>query len=285
MKRPSLPSLTLATIATAVAISLSACGSSQSTDKPAAASAAPAPAAASAPAPAATIAEVPAKPVEAPPPAPAVSTPKPAAKHNPEPKPVTETASTAPSEPPPAPKAAPVEKTVPAGTQLEVELLDNASSKTSHVGDPFRARVTKDVVIDGNAVVRQGSIATGVVTEAIPLKAIGGAASLGLKFQTLELTDGAKSALVASLLEKGKSETGKDAGTIAGAAAGGALLGRILSKHDKTKGTLIGAAVGAAAGTGIAASTKGQEIELPPGTPLVLHIEAPLTVMVQPVGS
>jgi hypothetical protein len=60
------------------------------------------------------------------------------------------------------------------------------------------------------------------------------------------------------------------------------LLGRLLSHNDKTKGTLIGAAVGAAAGTGVAAATKGQEVELPAGTVLVLRLEQPLTVTVQP---
>ena len=40
--------------------------------------------------------------------------------------------------------------------------------------------------------------------------------------------------------------------------------------------------MGAAAGAGIAAGTKGQEVELPAGTPVAIHLDAPLTVMVQP---
>jgi hypothetical protein len=160
--------------------------------------------------------------------------------------------------------------------------LDGASSKTSQVGGSVRARVTKAVVIDGLTVVPVGAIVDGTVTEAIPLKKIGGAASLGLRFDTLELAGGARTAISAGLHEQGKSETGKDAGTIAGATAGGALLGRLLSKNDKTKGTLIGAAVGAAAGTGAAAATKGQEVELAAGTPLTLRLEQPIQIMVQP---
>ena len=142
--------------------------------------------------------------------------------------------------------------------------------------------MTKAVVVDGLTVIPEGATINGTVTEAIPLKKIGGAASLGLSFETVELAGGAKAAIVAGLHEKGKSESGKDAGTIAGATAGGALLGRLLSKNDKTKGTLIGAAVGAAAGTGAAAATKGKEVELPAGTLLALHLEQPMTVTVQP---
>ena len=173
-------------------------------------------------------------------------------------------------------------KTIAAGTSLDVELLDGASSKTSLVGDAVRARVTNPIIIDGLTVVPAGTIVGGTVTEAIPLKKIGGMATLGLRFDTLELAGGERKAIAAGLHEQGKSETGKDAGTIAGATAAGALLGRLLSKNDKTKGTLIGAAVGAAAGTGAAAATKGQEVELPAGTPLALRVEEALTVTVQP---
>jgi hypothetical protein len=175
-----------------------------------------------------------------------------------------------------------VVKTLAAGTDLDVELLDGASSKTSQVGNAVRARVKNAIVVDGLTVIPEGAIIDGTVTEAVPLKKIGGAASLGLRFDTIELAGGAKTAISAGLHEQGKSESGKDAGTIAGATAGGALLGRLLSKHDKTKGTLIGAVVGAAAGTGAAAATKGQEVELPAGTPLALHLEQPLTITVQP---
>jgi len=180
------------------------------------------------------------------------------------------------------PKPEPVAKTIAAGTDLNVELLDGASSKASPVGSVVRARVTRAVVVDGQTVVPEGAIVNGTVTEAIPLRKIGGAASLGLRFDTLELAGGARTAISAGLHEQGKSEDGKDAGTIAGATAGGALLGRLLSKNDKTKGTLIGAVVGAAAGTGVAAATKGKEVELPAGTALALHLELPVTIMVQP---
>jgi len=257
----------LATLAVASVLTLAACGGNKPADQ-AAAPAAAVPTATEAPA----AAPPSAAPTNAPPPAAEVaeSRPRPAAKPQPKPAPT------------PTPRPEPVVKTVAAGTDIDVELIDGASSKTSNVGDTVRARVTKAIVIDGLTVVPAGAVAEGTVTEAIGLMKIGGQASLGLRFDTLDLGDGGRTPIGVQIRQQGKSETGKDAGTIAGATAGGALLGRLLSKHDKTKGTLIGAAVGAAAGTGAAAATKGQEVELPAGTPMALHLEHALEIKVQP---
>jgi len=278
--RTCLP-LALAALASLV---LLACGGNRSSEQ------APPPAS-SAPAPAAAPAATPAPPQETPAAqttradaAPVATRPSATETRKPTPKPQPE--PVAESEPAARPEAVakrePVAKTIATGTELDVELVNGASSKTSKAGDVVGARVTKAVVVDGLTVVPQGAIIDGTVTVAVPLNKIGGTASLGLRFDTLELGDGEKAAIVAGVSQKGKSESGKDAGTIAGATAGGALLGRLLSKGDKTKGALIGAVVGAAAGTGIAAATKGQEVDLPSGTPLVLHLEQPLTVSVQP---
>ncbi len=262
--RPNV-TFVLPILATTAALSLCSCGR----DRPVEQASAPAPAPAATPAP-----QPEPQPVQTAPPAEAPPASRPAARpaHKPGPR----------LEPAPAPRPEPVAKTIAAGTDLDVELLDGASSKTSPVGSVLRARVTRAVVVDGLTVVPEGAIVNGTVTEAIPLRKIGGAASLGLRFDTLELAGVGRTAISAGLHEKGKSEDGKDAGTIAGATAGGALLGRLLSKDDKTKGTLIGAVVGAAAGTGVAAATKGKEVELPAGTPLALHLELPVTIMVQP---
>jgi len=249
-----------------LALTLQACGGSPPAQQAAAPSpggAAPSadattPAAAPAPAPA-TVAQAPAP---AAPPSPKAA-PKPEVRH----------------EPKPAPKPEPIVKTLAPGTEIDVTLLDGASSKGSQVGDAVRAKVVKPVVVDGLTVVPQGTIVSGVVTEAVPLKKIGGAASLGIKFSSLDA--GGPVPIDASVHLKGKSETGKDAGTIAGATVGGAILGNLVAgKHDKTKGTLIGAAVGAAAGTGAAAATKGQEVVLPEGAPLTLRLVDPVSVTV-----
>lgn len=184
------------------------------------------------------------------------------------------------SEPAPERKPEPVMMTVPQGAMFDVALIDPLSSKTSQVGDAFRARVTADVMQDGHVVIPAGAMVHGTVTEAVSLKKIGGTAKLGLQFTQLELPSGGSSTISATFSQKGKSETKKDAATIGGATAGGALLGRLLKDDDKGKGTVIGAVVGAAAGTAIAAKTKGQEIELAEGATLSLTLSAPAEVAV-----
>ena len=220
-----------------------------------------------------------AAPAPAPAPAPSKPKPKPQPQSQPpaQPKPVAEAV---PPPPAPVPAPEPVVKTLGVGTEIQVSLETAASSKTSQVGDPVRAKVTTPLSMDGLTVIPEGATVVGTITEAVPVKKIGGAASLGVRFDAIELRNQTV-VIDASVQQKAKSQTGKDAGTIAGATVGGALLGRLLSKHDKTKGTIIGAAVGAAAGTGAAVATKGQEVEFAPGTPFVLRLETATNVTVQ----
>ena len=161
---------------------------------------------------------------------------------------------------------------VPAGTVMEVELLEGLSSQTSEAGDIFRARVASDVATDGAVGIPAGSEVVGVVTEVVPLGKVGGRAKLGLKFTDLVLPSGRTVPIDATLVQQGPSETRKDAATIGGAAAGGAILGRVLSKKDRSKGTVIGAIIGAAAGA-VLASRNGEEVVIPEGTRLDLKLD------------
>ncbi|HEX6863256.1 MAG TPA: hypothetical protein VF414_10600, partial [Thermoanaerobaculia bacterium] len=123
---------------------------------------------------------------------------------------------------------APLVVSVPAGTVMEVELLEGLSSQTSEVGDIFRARVASDVSSDGAVGIPAGAEVVGVVTEVVPLGKVGGRAKLGLKFTDLVLPNGRTVPIDASLVQQGSNETRRDAATIGGAAAGGAILGRVL---------------------------------------------------------
>jgi hypothetical protein len=164
--------------------------------------------------------------------------------------------------------------TVPSGTVLRVEFLENLSSQTSEPGDIFRARVSSDVTADGGQVViPAGSEVVGVVGEAVPLRKVGGQAKLTLKFTDLVLPTGSTVPIRASFVGQGRNETGKDAATIGGAAAGGAILGRVLSKGNRSRGAIIGAIIGAAAGTAIASRTPGEEVTIDRGTAVDLKLD------------
>ncbi len=222
--------------------------------------------------------------------APAAETPvrqEEAAPAKPRPAPAAKPAATEPApaaqvvEEAPKP-AEPIVVTLPAGTPVDLAMVDAIGSRTSKPGDAFRATVLKDVVCEGHVVVPQGSTVNGLVTEAVPLGKIGGTAKLVVEFTGAVLPSGETLPIFATLEQVGKSESGKDAATIGGAAAVGGLLGRALSKDDKAKGTVLGALAGAAAGGAVAAKTKGQEIEFPAGTNLVIQTARSLEVHIRP---
>lgn len=175
-------------------------------------------------------------------------------------------------------RPAPLVVEVPAGTVMEVEFLEGLSSETSEAGDLFRVRVASDVASDGAVGIPAGSEILGVVTEAVPLKKVGGRAKLALKFTDLVLPSGKTVPIQASLVTEGRNETRKDAATIGGAAAGGAILGRVLSRKDRSRGAVIGAIIGAAAGAAIASKTPGEEVTIDRGTRLDLKLDDELEV-------
>jgi hypothetical protein len=173
-----------------------------------------------------------------------------------------------------------IEKTVPPGTRLHVEMLDTVSSADSSAGDAVAARVTEDVVVDQKVVIPAGATVSGQVVEARGLRKIGGRALLRVVFESVDLP-GDDAAIHASWGREGKSETKKDVATIGGATAGGALLGRLLGHNHEARGTAVGALVGAGAGTAIAAGTKGEEVVLATGAHLELRLDSPVTVKIE----
>jgi hypothetical protein len=56
--------------------------------------------------------------------------------------------------------------TVPAGTRIMVETLDNLDSSRQKAGHRFRARLAGDMVVDGKVVAPGGSILYGILAEA-----------------------------------------------------------------------------------------------------------------------
>ena len=175
-----------------------------------------------------------------------------------------------------APRAEPA--TVSTGTVVAAEFLETLSSESSRVGDTFRARLTDDVRQGGRVVIPAGSEVVGEVTEAVPLRKVGGRAKLAVRFTDLVLPHGVSVPIDASFVGEGKSETRRDAATIGGAAAGGAVLGRVINKKDRSRGAVIGAILGAAIGTAIASRTDGEEVKIYEGSILDLRFDAPVEI-------
>lgn len=172
----------------------------------------------------------------------------------------------------------PIVLTVPSLTSLEIDLDDDLSSETSLIGDTVTATVAQDVIVDDLVAVAAGSQIQGFVTRAVPTRSFGGAAQLELSFDRLITPTGDALPIAAVLEVAGQRQKKKDAATIGGSAAGGAVLGRILNDKDRDEGTAVGAVVGAAIGAIVAANNRVDPVELPAGTPLVLTLDAPLTI-------
>ena len=201
-----------------------------------------------------------------------------------EPAPEAEAETTEP-EPEPEPEEElsaeeprPEPATVEAGTVFGVEFLETLSSASSRPGETFRARVTRDLRQDGRVVIPAGSEVVGEVTEAVPLRKVGGRAKLAVRFTDLVLPTGTSVPIEASFVGQGRSETGRDAATIGGAAAGGAILGRVLNKGDRSKGAVIGAIIGAVVGTAVASRTPGEEVTIDEGTVVDLKLDEAMEI-------
>src|SRR5882724_10324502 len=240
--------------------------------------------------PASTSNPAPSTPPPAPPPQEAATTPQPTTGQpaatgqaaTPRPRPAAQAHAPGSQNPVPtatAFKAPPAREEmieVPAGTVLEMEIVEALSSKTNVLGDAFHAKVTDAVTIGGQTVIPEGSIVEGSVTEAVSAKKMSGQASLSLEFSKLTLPDGKSVAISGMLSEKGKKIGRRTGAVVGGSAAGGALLGRIIGKN--TKGAVVGGLLGAAAGTGVAATQKGQELKLPEGTAFHIEMTGPAQV-------
>jgi outer membrane lipoprotein SlyB len=77
---------------------------------------------------------------------------------------------------------------------------------------------------------------------------------------------------------KGKGEGGKTAGKVLGGTGLGALIGGIAGGGA---GAAIGALAGAAGGTAIAASKKGEQLQIPSESLLEFRLEQPVALPVR----
>ena len=142
--------------------------------------------------------------------------------------------------------------------------------------------MARNIVNDeGQVVIPIDSTIIGRVTEARPLRRVGGQATLGLEFTDLVLPDGDRVAIRASFLALGVDKR-RDKKKIGVAAAVGAVLGGILG--GDARGAAAGAAVGAAAGTAVVATRKNAEVEIPPGEILAMRLEEVVTTETEMVG-
>jgi hypothetical protein len=161
---------------------------------------------------------------------------------------------------------------LPEGTAIRLRLDQPLSSRTARSEDRFEASVLGPVRQDGILVIPAGTRVRGYVRRAEPAHRPSKAGQLDLDFDTLYLGPerlDMRVNVAAIEGDDGGSDTGKKAGI---GAAIGAVLGGILGG---AKGAVIGVAVG---GGGAVVATKGDDVELPAGTVILVRLERPLNV-------
>ena len=138
-----------------------------------------------------------------------------------------------------------------------MKLETTLATFSSKAGDPFSARVTEPVVIDGKTVIPIGTTVEGRVTKTNEPRRIAGKPTIAIFPENLVLPNGDRFMLNATLVDtnarhgtdvntegqfKGAGHDGKDLTEIGMGTGGGMLIGGLAGGG---KGLLIGGAVGA----------------------------------------
>ncbi|HET7892066.1 MAG TPA: hypothetical protein VFL34_11090 [Candidatus Sulfotelmatobacter sp.] len=188
----------------------------------------------------------------------------------------------------PAPSAPAIAGSVPAGTTLMVRLDTTLATFSNRVGDPFQAKVTQAIVVNGATVIPVGATVEGRVTKVNEPRRISGRPTIGILPEAVILPSGERFFLDATLTDtnlrgtdvnqegqfKGTTRDRRDNLEAGGGAAGGMLIGGLIGGGP---GVLIGGAIGAGSATAHWLATHRSAI-LPSGTQLTLELNRPLTM-------
>jgi hypothetical protein len=181
---------------------------------------------------------------------------------------------------------------VPAGTALMVKLGTTLATFSNRVGDPFQAKVTQAVVVNGVTLIPVGATVEGRVTQVKEPRRISGKPTIGILPEAVILPTGERYYLDATLIDtnihgtdvssegefKGAGHDRRDQLEIGGGTAGGMLVGGLIGGGP---GVLIGGAVGAGATT-VHWLAKHRSAALPAGTELTLELNRPMAMGAAP---
>jgi len=167
--------------------------------------------------------------------------------------------------------------TVPAGTRILIRTVDAIDSSKQKTGFRFTATLETNLQVEATVVAPRGTTIYGRLAEASSAGRMSGSSELQLEMTDIVINGTAYPLLTSTYEVKGKGEGGNTAKKVIGGAGLGALIGGIAGGG---KGAGIGALAGAAGGTAIAASKKGQQLEIPSESLLEFRLEHPVTLPV-----
>jgi len=175
---------------------------------------------------------------------------------------------------------------LPAGTTLEIRLMNTLSTRINQEGDPFTGRIVEPFFARGEEVLPVGSTLEGRVTFVKDPGRVTGKAQMRLLAESITTPQNMKYTIVAALEDthgadgatvkdkegtiqgagKDKKAAAKEAGIATGIGAG---VGAIAAGG---KGSLYGAGIGLLASTIHSIAKRGRDVTLPQGTELTFVV-------------
>jgi hypothetical protein len=165
--------------------------------------------------------------------------------------------------------------TIPAGTVVNVRMIDSISSYQNYAGETFRGSLDNAVHVGNQVVLPRGATALVKLVEAKSAGRVKGRSELRLQLVSIET--GHQNYGVASNVVgfRGKSETKKSAKNAGIGAAVGGGLGALFGGG---KGAAIGAGLGAGAGVATNAAKKGEQVRIGSESLVRFQLSAPLRI-------
>ena len=167
--------------------------------------------------------------------------------------------------------------TVPAGTRILIRTVDPIDSSKQKTGYRFTATLETDLQVEDTVVAPRGTTVYGRLAQASSAGKMSGSSQLTLELTDVVINGAATPLLTSTYTLKGKGEGKKTAGKVLGGAGLGALIGGIAGGGA---GAGIGVLAGAAGGTAVAASKKGEQLQIPSESLLEFRLEQPVSLPV-----
>ena len=176
-----------------------------------------------------------------------------------------------------APPTGPADQvaTIPAGTQLQVRLIDAVDSKKDAVGHSYRASLARPLTVGTQVLAPTGADVALSLRENNSSGRITGKTSLKLAMKNIRIAGETYEVASSSVAKASGSRAAKSGEVIGGTAALGTLLGAIAGGG---KGAAIGALSGGAVGTTAQVITSGERVRVPSETQLVFTLSNPVTL-------
>jgi hypothetical protein len=156
--------------------------------------------------------------------------------------------------------SAPLQLTVPAGTDLSIRVNQRISVKTSRTGDRFSGEVVEPVVQGGTVVIPRGTPVSGRVDASHRRGHFKGSSILELRLTSMTLNGNQYGIDTHDNVRTKRGKGRRSSGFIGGMTGAGMLIGGIATGGV---GLAIGGAAGAGAGTLIAGTTGNRDIVIP----------------------